>query len=108
MAKAKMNMYTLADMKDKFIGKRGTNDRELYEYELSMELIGRMIKKVRTDKQLTQAALGELIGVQRAQISKLEHSANSATLGTIIKVFKAMNAEIHFNVSLENDKVTLP
>lgn len=106
MAKAKM--YTLGDMKDKFIGNVGTRERALYEYELSMELIGRMIKKVRTEKQLTQAALGDLIGVQRAQISKLEHSANNATLGTIVKVFKAMNAEIHFNVYLENDKVTLP
>ena len=65
---------------------------------------GRLIKKARQERKLTQAQLGKLLGVQKAQISKLESSANSATIGSICKVFKALDAEIYFNVKLKNKK----
>jgi transcriptional regulator with XRE-family HTH domain len=51
--------------------------------------------------------LGQLVGVQKSQISKLESSTNSATIDTIIKVFKALKAEINFNVKLEEQFVKL-
>lgn len=97
-----MKSYSLAEMKDKYIGKIGTPDREDYEYELRMDVLGRMIKTARQERNLTQEQLGELIGVQKSQISKLESSSNSATIDTIMKVFKALKAEIHFNVRLED------
>lgn len=96
-----MKTYTLAEMEDKHIGKKGTKERDEYEYELRMELLGRMIKTTRKEQNLTQEQLGELIGVNKSQISKLENHANSATIETILKVFKALNAEINFNVKLE-------
>jgi DNA-binding XRE family transcriptional regulator len=107
MAKTQMKSFTLAEMKDKYIGKEGTEQRDQYEYELRMDLLGRMIKKARQERNLTQEQLGELIGVQKAQISKLESSANSATIDTILKVFKALKADIHFNVTLENQNLQL-
>jgi transcriptional regulator with XRE-family HTH domain len=94
-------------MKDKYIGKPGSKGREEYEYELRMDVLGKMIKAARQDRNLTQEELGRLIGVGKAQISKLESSANSATIDTIIRVFKALKAEISFNVKIENDFVTL-
>lgn len=107
MANKEMKTYTLAEMKDLYIGKQGTKDRDEYEYELRMDIIGKMIKQARQDRNLTQEQLGELIGVQKSQISKLESSANSATIDTIIKVFKALKAEINFRVKLENEFVQL-
>jgi len=107
MANKEMKTYTLAEMKDMYIGKQGTKDRDEYEYELRMDIIGKMIKQARQDRNLTQEQLGELIGVQKSQISKLESSANSATIDTIIKVFKALKAEINFRVKLENEFVQL-
>lgn len=98
---------TLAEMKDEFIGKVGTQERDEYEYELRMEVLGRMIKSARKERHLTQEELGKLIGVKKAQISKLESSAHSATIDTILKVFKALKAEINFNVRLEKDFVKL-
>ena len=47
------------------------------------------------------------MGVQKAQISKLESSANSATIDTVIRVFKALKAEISFNVKIEDSFVRL-
>lgn len=94
-------------MKDKYIGKPGTQERDEYEYELRMDVLGKMIKTARQERHMTQEELGKLIGVQKAQISKLENSANSATIDTIIKVFKALKAEINFKVKLENKFVEL-
>ena len=99
-----MKFYTLDEMKDKYIGETGTIKREAFEYELRMELIGEMIKKARIERHLTQGELGKLIGVQKAQISKLENNANSATIDSLIRVFKALQAEVSFSVRLE-DKI---
>lgn len=107
MGKTMMKSYSLSEMKDKYIGKQGTPERDQYEYELRMDVLGRMIKTARQERNLTQEQLGQLVGVQKAQISKLESSANSATIDTILKVFKALKADIHFNVTLENQYIQL-
>jgi DNA-binding XRE family transcriptional regulator len=107
MGKKMMKSYSLSEMKDKYIGKQGTPERDQYEYELRMDVLGRMIKTARQERNLTQEQLGQLVGVQKAQISKLESSANSATIDTILKVFKALKADIHFNVTLENQYIQL-
>jgi HTH-type transcriptional regulator / antitoxin HipB len=107
MATKEMRKTTLAEMKDKYIGKEGTPERDSYEYELKMEVLGKMIKSARKERKMTQEQLGKLIGVQKSQISKLESSANSATIDTIMKVFKALKAEINFNVKMEDNYVKL-
>lgn len=99
--------YSLSEMKDKYIGKIGSKERDEYEYELSMEVLGKMIKTVRQEQHLTQEQLGNLIGVQKSQISKLESSINSATIDTILKVFKALKAEINFNVKIDHQLIKL-
>lgn len=107
MATKEIKTYSLTEMKDKYIGKLGTTDRDEYEYELRMDVLGKMIKSARQERNLTQEELGKLVGVQKSQISKLESSANSATIDTILKVFKALKAEINFNVKLEDNFVKL-
>jgi HTH-type transcriptional regulator / antitoxin HipB len=107
MENKKRKIYSLDDVKNKYIGERGTEKREAYEYELRMEIIGDMIKKARLERNLTQEELGKLIGVQKAQISKLENNANSATIDTIVRVFKALKAEINFSIKLENKTLQL-
>ena len=102
MAKKTIKSSSLSEMKDKYIGKTGTKERDQYEYELSMDVLSHMIKKARQERNLTQEQLGKLVGVQKAQISKLESSANSATIDTVLKVFKALKADINFNVTIEN------
>lgn len=107
MATKKLKTYSLAEMKDKYIVQEGKKERDEYEYELRMDVLGKMSRTARQERHLTQEELGRLVGVQKAQISKLESSANSATTDTIIKVFKALKAEINFNVKLEGNYVKL-
>ena len=40
MAKEKIKSYSLDEMKDEFIGKKGTKERDEYEYELRMDVLG--------------------------------------------------------------------
>ena len=103
----KVRVRTLAQMKDKYIGKVGSKVRDDYEYELRMDVLGKMIKAARQERNLTQEELGKLVGVQKSQISKLESSANSATIDTVIRVFKALKADINFNVKIEDSFVRL-
>lgn len=102
-----MKKYTMDEMEDRYFGKKGTQQRDQYEYELKMELLGKMVKTTRKERNLTQAQLGDLIGVNKSQISKIENNANSARIDTILKVFKALKAEINFNVKLENKKLQI-
>lgn len=87
-----MKIYTEEEALDMLVGKKGTSRRDKLEADIDNFLIGEAIREARTKKGLTQEQLGELIGVQRAQISKIE-SGKSITYSTIVKVFKAMGAK---------------
>ena len=102
-----LKTYSLEEVTDKHIGKIGTPKRDAFENELRLELIGAAIKQARKERHMTQAELGKLVGVQKAQISKIENSLTDARFDTIIKVFKALNAKIIFNVELLNQTVNL-
>lgn len=102
-----LKTVSLEELTDKHIGKRGTPKREAFEYELQLDLLGKAIKDARRERNLTQEQLGILVGVKKAQISKLENSLTDARFETIIKVFKALNAKINFNVELLNQTVKL-
>jgi len=67
--------FSLDTMIDKHIGKVGTERRDAFENELRIDLLGQAIKHARQERNLTQAQLGEFVGVQKAQISKKENSA---------------------------------
>ncbi len=93
-----MKSLRLNDLKDKYLGKSGSSKRDVYEQELKVEILAEQIKLLRKERNLTQEELGKLIGVQRAQISKLENGLSNITIGTVLKLFKALKAEINFSV----------
>ncbi len=97
-----MKTYTLDQVTDEIVGKIGTPNRDQFEYDLQMDLIGNAIKQTRKERNLTQGDLGKLIGVQKAQISKLENNAGNVTLETLIKVFSALKAKVKFQIELSD------
>lgn len=48
-----MKKYTLNKVQDKLIGKNGTPERDLFEYQLQADLIGKAIKQTRKERHLT-------------------------------------------------------
>ena len=107
MENTKLRIYTLDEAKDKHLGKIGTEKRDKYEYELRLDLLGEMIKKARKERQLTQSQLGEMIGVQKSQISRIENNAKNVTIETILKVFSALKAKVNFNVELLDSEIKI-
>lgn len=90
--------YTHNEIVNTFIGHKGTPARNKYDAEIKMFLIGEAIKRARLDQNLTQEQLGKMIGVQKAQISRLEHGEN-LTFATVSKVFRAMGLSAELDIS---------
>ena len=107
MESRKLKTTSLDFLIDKHIGEIGTPKRDAFENELRLDLIGQAIKEIRLERNLTQEQLGELVGVKKAQISKIENSLTDARFDTILKVFKALNAKINFNIELSNENVVV-
>ena len=102
-----METYTLEQITDEFIGKKGTPEREQFEFELKLDLLGDAVKRTRKERKLTQQQLGEIVGVKKAQISKIENGLNNVTINTIMKVFKALQVKINFNIEFADNKFVI-
>jgi len=101
-----MKTYTFDEVKDELIGKVGTPERDLFEYELQMDLIGAAIKHSRKERKMTQEELGKLIGVQKAQISRLEKNTRNVTVETLLRVFTGLRAKVKLQIELPNVSVS--
>jgi len=102
----KKNKFILKDIDtitDEVVGKRGTPAREKFEYELRMDVMGFMIKEARQRKKLSQEQLGALVGVQKAQISKIENNTKDFRMVTILRVMDALGMKVKLTVSYENE-----
>ena len=94
-------MIQVGDMKfidfeetlDRDLGRVGTPRRDEFERSVDESVhaykLGEAIRQARLSQNLTQEQLGEKVGVQKAQISRLERG-KSMSLASITKVFKAM------------------
>ena len=99
-------MKSLEELTDKHIGKKGTLERDVFEEELRLDILGFKIKELRQQRRLTQEQLGDLVGVKKAQISKIENSLTDARFETILKVFRALNAKLNFSVEIMNKELS--
>lgn len=102
-----MKTYTLDQVQDELIGKIGSVSRDIFEYELQMDLIGKAIKQTRKERNLTQEELGKLIGVQKAQISRIENNASNVTMDTLLRVFTALKATVKLQIELPNLNISV-
>lgn len=91
---ARLNLTPASELVDEVWGEIGTPERDEMEVRLKEELnayfVGEAIKKARQAQNLTQEELGRRIGVQRAQISRLENGKSVITLPTMSRVFRAL------------------
>ncbi len=99
--KGKVVMYTLDEMVNRHVGPKGTPARDQYEFELKMSVFGALIRSARLEKKLTQDQLGALVGVKKAHISKIENGAHHARVDTLVKIFKALKADVRIQVRMK-------
>ena len=92
---AQKRIYTHNEVIDTLVGVKGTAQREAYDLSIELILVGQTIREKRN---LTQEDLGNLIGVKKAQISRIENGKN-LTIATILKVFKALDVDAKLHIS---------
>ena len=105
--KEELKQYSLDEITDEIVGKVGTEEREQFEFELKLDLLGDIVKQTRLERHLTQEQLGELIGVKKAQISKIENNIKDVRFSTIMKVFNALKAKIKLSIELDNTELNI-
>ena len=97
-----IKMYSFEEILDEDLGRKGTPGRDAFETAVEADVrayhIGEAIRQARKDKNLTQEQLGKLMGVQRAQVSKIE-SGKNLNFTTIARAFKAMNIRADLSFS---------
>ena len=102
-----MKTKNLDDVFDFSLKKEETKKPEIFEQELRSDQIGAAIKKARKLQNLTQEQLGEIVGVKKAQISKIENAEKDIRFATILKVFDALEAKIKFTVEIYGQKMKI-
>ena len=56
--------------------------------------LGNNLKAIRTDKNITQSELAELLGVDKSFVSNIENGKNNPTLSTIASLAKALKVSV--------------
>ena len=89
-----LHLTAFNDLEDELFGTSGTPDRTEYEDRITLELLPKSIREYRLRHHLTQDELGQRLGVQKSQISKLERNPSNVTLATLRRVFEALNMRV--------------
>ena len=92
-----MKLHTLEELMDRDIGPIGTPKCDTFEEKLATDLhayhVGEAIKQAREAQSLTQAELGEKMGVHKAQVCRIE-SGKSITLASMMRAFRALGVQV--------------
>ncbi|NND08821.1 MAG: helix-turn-helix transcriptional regulator [Saprospiraceae bacterium] len=74
-------------------------ERNTISEELGLDVLGKLVRKVRMQKKLTQEELAKLVGVSRSQISLIENNLeNDLSIQLVMKIFGAMKVRVNFSV----------
>ncbi len=93
---------TLGQSLDKRFGPIGTACRDEFEAKVAESLhahhMGETIRQARLSKNLTQQQLGEMIGVKRSQVSRIENGDN-LSFTTLRRIFRALKVPATIDVA---------
>ena len=92
-----MKLYNFEDILEEDYGKVGEPERDKFERSVDEAVqsyrVGEAIRQAREAQQLTQAQLGEKMGVQRSQVCRLE-SGKSISLASMMRAFRALGVQV--------------
>jgi len=84
--KAKNNITTLEEFKEKHYGKIGTEKRDELEAGYENFKVGVMLHIARLEKGLTQQELADKTGTTKSYISKIENNVKEVRISTLQKI----------------------
>ena len=77
---------------------------DVFESGLDKKSMGVLLKTLRKYKNLTQEQLGKLIGVKKAEISKLEQGDRNLTIGRLIQLLDALLVTTKLKIEVSDNK----
>lgn len=96
-----MNVKTLPELEDKYIGAKGTPQRDEYEKDLSDLMIGYQLRDARLKLDLTQEELAERVNKKRTFISRIENDGSNLTIKTLRDIVeRGLGGKVSIEVSL--------
>ncbi len=96
-----MNVKTLSELEDKYIGVKGSPQRDEYEKELSDLMIGYQLREARMKLDLTQEELAERLNKKRTFISRIENDGSNLTIKTLREIVeRGLGGKLSIEVSL--------
>ena len=88
-----MEMYTHEEMLDRYIGVKGTPERDRYDAEVLEGIqaykMGEALRTERERQSMTQRELSEKAGVGERTVSKVENGQGSS-LKSLSRIFRAL------------------
>lgn len=99
--KAKSNVVTLDQFKEKHYGKRGVAKREKLEQGYSEFRLGNMIHEARIEKGMTQEELADKCGTNKAYISRVENNIKDVRISTLQKIIEVgLGGQLNLSITL--------
>ena len=87
-----IKIYSEEEALDRVLGPVGSEARDQYEADMRDFLVGHAIREAREKRNITQEQSGALLGVKRAQVSRIENG-KCLSLDSIRRAFKALGVE---------------
>ncbi|MCB0515819.1 MAG: helix-turn-helix transcriptional regulator [Chitinophagales bacterium] len=96
-----MNTKSWKQIKDEVYGKAGTERRDQLDRDFESFKVGLQIKKVREQKNLTQAELAEIVNKKREFISRIENNGSNLTLKTLFDIVeKGLGGKVKISIDV--------
>ena len=64
-------------------------------YNKEIKLFGERLKEIRLYRNMIQLDLGEAIGMERSEISKMEHGKKNVEFNTIVRLAQALDVNLY-------------
>lgn len=90
-----MEIYTQEEMLDKYIGQKGSPERDRFDAEVAVGVLayelGETLRAERKSQNMTQKELGEKAGVGERTVSKVENGRGTS-MTSLSRIFRALGA----------------
>lgn len=94
---------TITLIKDTFL----TYNYKIERFITMSDEIGTRVKKVRLRKGISQEQFGEIIGIKKAAVSKIENGENSLSKGNLLAICRQFNVNKEWLINGNGEMFTL-
>ena len=89
---------TLDELIDVEYGRKGTQERELFDAETQEFCIAQTVREERLRQGLTQQQLADRLGTKKTYISRVENGKQNMNIATLFRIFDCLGKRVAISV----------